>query len=225
MKRFFEFLSELKENNNREWFHANKSRYDELHKEFIAVVKQLVDRISVFDREMAGLDAKSCIFRIYRDVRFSGDKSPYKTHFGAFMAGKGGKTSFYGGYYFHIEPGNSILCGGSWHPAPQILKQLRRDIYDNMDEFVAIMEDKKFKKLYGGLDGESLKKIPEGFPKDLPEKYADILKHKNFVVYCDKPDSFFDAKDWPDKAAEDYKVLYPFNKFLNYTIEALYGSE
>jgi uncharacterized protein (TIGR02453 family) len=218
MKKFFEFLSELKENNNREWFHANKERYDELRKEYIAIIQQLVDGISAFDKEIAGLDAKSCVFRIYRDIRFSGDKSPYKTHFGAFMTGKGGRASAYAGYYFHIEPDNSIICGGSWCPPPPLLKQLRHDIYDNIEEFVAIMEDKKFKKLYNGLDGESLKKMPEGFPKDLPDKYADILKHKHFTVYCDKSDSFFSTKDWLDKAVEDFKILYPFNKFLNYTI-------
>ena len=223
MEQFFEYLKELKENNNREWFKANKSRYDELAKKYAAVVQQLIDKISVFDKEIAGLEAKNCIFRIYRDVRFSSDKSPYKTHFGAFMAGKGGRASSYAGYYFHIEPDNSILCGGSWCPTPQMIKQLRQDIYDNIDDFLAITEDKKFKKLYGGLDGEMLKKIPEGFPKDLPDKVADILKHKNFVVYCDKPDSFFEASDWMDKAVEDYKILSPFNRFLNYTIGEFYG--
>jgi uncharacterized protein (TIGR02453 family) len=223
MKQFFEFLSQLKENNNREWFQTNKSVYDVLHKEYIAIVQQLIDRISGFDKEIAGLDAKSCIYRIYRDLRFSGDKTPYKTHFGAFITGKGGRTSSYGGYYFHIEPGNSILCGGSWCPTLQMLKELRHDIYDNIEEFVAIIEDKKFKKLYGGLDGEALKKIPEGFPKDLPDKYADILKHKNFTVYCNKPDAFFSTKDWLDKAIEDFEVLYPFNKFLNYTIGEFYN--
>ncbi|MDR2147813.1 MAG: DUF2461 domain-containing protein [Tannerella sp.] len=223
MEQFFEFLKELKENNNREWFKANKSRYDELAKKYIAIVQQLIDKISVFDREIAGLEAKNCIFRIYRDIRFSTDKSPYKSHLGAFMAGRGGRASAYGGYYFHIEPGNSILSGGSWCPTPQMVKQLRKDIYDNMDDFLAIMEDKKFKKLYNGLDGEVLKKMPEGFPKDLPDKVADILKHKNFFVYCDKPDSFFKASDWIDKAVEDFRILYPFNQFLNYTIGEFYG--
>jgi uncharacterized protein (TIGR02453 family) len=222
MKQFFEFLSQLKENNNREWFQANKPVYDALHEEYIAIVQQLIDRIAVFDGEVAGLEAKNCIFRIYRDIRFSNDKTPYKTHFGAFLAGKGGRTSSYAGYYFHIEPGNSVLCGGSWCPEPQMLKQLRHDIYDNIEEFVAIIEDKKFKKLYSGLDGEALKKIPEGFPKDLPDKYADILKHKNFTVYCNKLNDFFNTEDWLDRAVEDYKLLYPFNKFLNYTIGEFY---
>jgi adenylate kinase len=85
------------------------------------------------------------------------------------------------------------------------------------------MENEKFKKLFGGLDGEMLKKIPEGFPKDLPDKVADILKHKNFVVYCDKPDSFFNTNDWLDRATEDFNILYPFNQFLNYTIGEFYG--
>ncbi|MDR2385122.1 MAG: DUF2461 domain-containing protein [Tannerella sp.] len=222
MKRIFEFLSQLKTNNNREWFQANKPRFDELHKIYADIVSQLIDGISTFDKEITGLDAKNCIFRIYRDVRFSNDKSPYKTHFGAFITATGVRTSSGGGYYFHIEPGNSILCGGSWHPAPHILKQLRKDIYDNIDEFIAIIEDKKFKSLYGSLEGEMLKKIPEGFPKNIPQKHADILKHKNFTLYCDKPDSFFDTENWIEKVVEEFKILYPFNKFLNYTIGEFY---
>jgi uncharacterized protein (TIGR02453 family) len=225
MNEFFIFLKELKENNNREWFHENKQRYDALHKEFVNIVQQMIERISVFDKEIIGLEAKNCIFRIYRDIRFSSDKTPYKTHFGAYMAGLGGRTSPYGGYYLHIEPDNSLLSGGTWCPTPQMVKQLRKDIYDNANEFLGIMEDRKFKKLYGGLDGETLKKIPEGFPKDLPEKVENILKHKNFIVYCDKPDSFFDSKDWLDKAVDDFKILYPFNQFLNYTIKELLNAK
>ena len=223
MKELFKFLKELQANNNRDWFQENKPRYDVLRKDFVNVVQQLIDKIAIFDPEIAGLDAKSCIYRIYRDIRFSHDKTPYKTHFGAYMTGYGGRTSPYGGYYLHIEPGNSLVSGGVWCPEPAMLKQLRHDIYDNIDEFTTIIGNKKFKKVYGELEGEVLKRIPEGFPKDSP--YENILKHKNFVVSSMKPEEFFYSRNWMDEVADDFSILYPFNKFLNYTIGDFFGKE
>ncbi|MDR1221398.1 MAG: DUF2461 domain-containing protein [Tannerella sp.] len=221
MKAFFKFLKELQANNNREWFKANKPRYDALYRDFVEIVRQLIAGIATFDPEVAGLDAKSCIYRIYRDIRFSPDKTPYKTHFGAYMTGYGGRTSPYGGYYLHIEPGNSLVSGGVWCPEPAVLKRLRHDIYDNVEEFTAIIEDKKFRKVYGELEGEVLKRVPDGFPKDSP--CGDLLRHKNFVVSAMKPEQFFCSKDWIDEAVEDFRLLYPFNRFLNYTVGEFLG--
>ncbi|MDR1381407.1 MAG: DUF2461 domain-containing protein [Tannerella sp.] len=221
MRELFEFLRELRENNNREWFHENKPRYDVLHKNHVAAVQQLIERIAAFDPEIAGLDAKNCIYRIYRDIRFSPDKTPYKTHFGAYMTGFGGRTSPYGGYYLHLEPDSSFVSGGVWCPSPAMLKKLRHDIYDSMDEFTAILENGKFKKVYGQLEGETLRRLPDGFPADTP--HGDILKHKYFVVSSEKPEAFFQSEDWLDRAAEDFRTLYPFNKFLNYTIGEFFG--
>jgi uncharacterized protein (TIGR02453 family) len=221
MKEHFEFLKELRENNNREWFKENKSRYDALYKKFIGIVQQLIAEIAVFDVEIAGLDAGSCVYRIYRDIRFSPDKTPYKTHFGAYMTGYGGRTSSYGGYYLHIEPDNSFVSGGVWCPTPVMLKKLRRDIYDNMEEFIEILENEKFKEVYGELEGEMLKRMPDGFPCDCP--YGEILKHKCFVVSSMKPNTFFFQEDWQGKVAEDFRILYPFNRFLNYTIGEFFG--
>lgn len=223
MKELFTFLKELRINNNREWFKAHKDRYDALHKEFVGVVEQMISRIATFDPEIAGLDAKSCVYRIYRDIRFSTDKTPYKTHFGAYMTGYGGRTSPYGGYYLHLEPDNSLVSGGVWCPDPKMLKQLRRDIYDNIEEFTGILENEKFKKVYGALEGDMLKRMPDGFPKDSPYDY--ILKHKYFVVSNAKPEKFFYSKDWMDEAVEDFRLLYPFNRFLNYTIGEFLGKE
>ncbi len=221
MKELFKFLKELRENNDREWFKENKERYDVLHKEYVGIVQQLIDRIATFDPEIAGLDAKSCVYRIYRDIRFSNDKTPYKTHFGAYMTGFGGRTSPYGGYYLHIEPSGSFVSGGVWCPDPKMLKSLRQDIYDNMEEFTGILENKKFKEVFGGLEGEMLKRMPDGFPKDCPYDY--ILKHKYFVVSSKKTENFFYSEDWFDKVVEEFRILYPFNKFLNYTIGEFFG--
>jgi uncharacterized protein (TIGR02453 family) len=221
MKDYFKFLKELRENNNREWFKKNKVRHEVLHREYINVVQQLIGKIAIFDAEIAGLDAKSCIYRIYRDIRFSQDKTPYKTHFGAYMTGFGGRTSPYGGYYLHVEPDNSFVSGGVWCPSPAMLKKLRHDIYDNVEEFIAILENKKFKKVYGELEGEVLKRMPDGFPRDSP--YENILRHKYFVVSSVKSEEFFYSEDWLEKVMEDFKVLYPFNRFLNYTIGEFFG--
>jgi len=212
----FDFLKELKNNNNREWFKDHKKQYDRLHTWFISEVQDLINWIGVFDPEIANLDAKSCIYRIYRDIRFSKDKTPYKTHFGAYLTGLGGRTSFYAGYYIHLEPGNSLLSGGAWQPAPALLKKLRQTIYVNMDEFLEIIENREFKETYPILEGELQKRMPEGFPVDYP--YADILKHKDFVVMAMKPDAFFNSENWKKQAICDFKKLYPFNRFLNYTI-------
>lgn len=143
-----QFLTELRQNNNREWFQANKDRYDALRKGFIDEVQQLIDRIALFDPEIAGLEAKDCLFRIYRDIRFSPDKTPYKIHFAAYMASCGGRGSERAGYYIHLEPGGCLLSGGVWCPPPALLKALRKDIYENIEDFVAIMEKPAFKKTY-----------------------------------------------------------------------------
>ena len=132
-KELFQFLSELRLHNNREWFQANKPRYDLLHRQFIEVVQELINRMTLFEPELAGLTPKDCIFRIYRDIRFSPDKTPYKTHFGAYIAAYGGRKSEYAGYYLHLEPGASMLAGGVWCPPPALLKLFRKDIYENIE--------------------------------------------------------------------------------------------
>ena len=217
----FDFLKELKDNNNREWFRKHKKRYDKLHAWHIKEVQEVIERIAAFDPEIAGLDAKHCIYRIYRDIRFSHDKTPYKTHFGAYMTGHGGRTGFYAGYYIHLEPEGSFLSGGSWQPPPALLKKLRQDIYNNMEEFLGIIENSAFKQTFSELEGELLKRMPEGFSADSP--YAAILKHKDFVVSAAKPNVFFNTEDWKDMAIKDFKTLYPFNRFLNYTIREFLG--
>jgi uncharacterized protein (TIGR02453 family) len=221
MNELFDFLSELRQNNNREWFQRNKKRYDVLHRQFIDHVQQLIDRLAAFDGEIAGLEAKSCVYRIYRDIRFSSDKTPYKTHFGAYMTGYGGRTSPYAGYYIHLEPQTPMLSGGVWCPPPPLLKKLRRDIYDNMDEFLEIIENPSFKATFPALEGEMLKRMPAGFPPDDPHDY--ILKHKDFIVASVKPESFFCSGDWLERTVEDFRKLQPFNRFLNYTAGEFFG--
>lgn len=220
-KEIFQFLTELRSNNNRNWFTANKSRYDRLLHMFAEDVQQLIDRMALFEPALAGLVPKDCIFRIYRDIRFSPDKTPYKTHFGAYIAAYGGRKSEYAGYYLHLEPGGSMLSGGIWCPPPALLKMLRKDIYENVDEIVEIMEKPDFKHVYPEMMGEALKRMPAGYPTDFP--HGELLRRKDFCVVSYKPDDFFCSPDWIDRTVADFKLLYPFNRFLNYTVDEFYG--
>ena len=218
VSNILEFLRELKENNTREWFAANKPRYQELKEEFEILVDELIARIALWDEEVKTLKAKDCVYRIYRDVRFSPDKSPYKTHFAAYICGFRGKNSGRCGYYFHLEPDGGLLGGGCFCPEPALLKRLRQDIYDNIEEFTSIIRDKEFVSEFKEIDTDGkLKKVPAPFPVDFPE--ADLLKYKNYDIISVKPDKWFESPDVLKKADTVFRKMYKFNRFLNYTID------
>lgn len=222
MEEIFRFLKELRRHNDREWFHANKALYLEVKARHEKFIDNIIRELAKVDGEVDGLTAKDCIFRIYRDTRFSLDKSPYKTHIGAFIA-KGGRMSPRGGYYVHLEPGASLLSGGIWCPPPALLKALRMDIYGNVEEFSEILHEPEFSKYYH-LDGEKLKKVPAPFPKDFPQ--ADWLKYKYYVVTCNEKDSFFEGDGAVDRIVKRLSLILPFNRFLNYTVdESWHGGE
>lgn len=212
------FLQELRENNDREWFAAHKSRYQDLKLGFDGLVEELIAKLGVWDEEVRGLKAKDCVYRIYRDVRFSPDKSPYKTHFGAYICGFRGRNSGRCGYYIHIEPGSCLLGGGCYCPDAALLKRLRKDIYDNIEEFTSILRDPEFCREFPEIDpADKLKKVPAPFPADFPE--GDLLKYKHYDVVSVKPDRWFCSKDLSEKADSVFRTMYKFNRFLNYTID------
>lgn len=213
------FLTELRENNYREWFQENKPRFDTLKAGFTEEIQQLINRIALFEPGFANLEAKDCLFRIYRDIRFSPDKTPYKTHFSAYIS-IGGRSSERAGYYFHLEPGNCLLSGGIWMPPAPLLKKLRQEIYRQIDEFAEIIENPSFKTTFPELEGDVLKRNPAGFP-DSPYNY--IIRHKDFSVASYKPDSFFTGKNWLEDSVETFRQLYPFNQFLNYIVDDYTG--
>ena len=219
MEQILSFLQALKQHNNREWFNQHKDEYSALRLQFEEYVDELIQLMLPYDEELSGLRAKDCLYRIYRDIRFSYDKTPYKTHFAAYLA-KGGKKSPRGGYYLHIEPGNCLLSGGVWSPEPKLLRLLRQAVFDNFEEFREIMENPVFKRLYPGLDGEKLKTVPRPFPKDTPA--SAYLKYKDFVVLGRVQDRYFSGKDWKQNVVTDFRKLIPFNRFLNYTVDELY---
>ena len=140
MAEVFRFLEELRENNNREWFNAHKEWYLTVKAEHEDFINRVILALAVTEPDVDGLTAKDCIFRIYRDVRFSPNKDPYKTHIGAYMV-KGGKQSPRAGYYVHVEPGNCMIGGGIWCPEPSLLKALRKDVFDYIYVFTGIIRD------------------------------------------------------------------------------------
>ncbi|MEZ4984893.1 MAG: DUF2461 domain-containing protein [Saprospiraceae bacterium] len=164
------FLRDLAANNNREWFQANKSRYEAAHTEFLAFVDALIAQIATFDPAIAHYTAKDCVFRIYRDVRFSKDKSPYKTHFGAHISPALKKSEIHtrAGYYLHIEPSATMLAGGAYLPEKDWLKAIRQEIAYNQQEFEAILHHADFSRYFGSIEGEQLKKTPKDYEANHP---------------------------------------------------------
>lgn len=212
----FQFLKELSANNNREWFNAHREQYETARNEFENLLTVLISHISLFDESIRGIEAKDCTYRIYRDTRFSGDKTPYKNHFGGYINAKG-KKSDHCGYYVHIQPDGCLLAGGSYCPSPPLLKALRQAVYDNIEEFQGIVEDPSFKQYFPSVGENFLKTAPKGFPKDYP--HLKYLQCKEYTVYCSQPDSFFLAPDLFDRTDEIFKQLKRFSDFVNFTID------
>ncbi len=217
MKKVLTFLKKLEKNNDRDWFKANKGEYDAAYEEFLAFVEKIIVGISKFDPEIVGLDAKNAIFRIYRDVRFSKDKSPYKTAFGASITPGRGKMSS-AGYYVHVQPKSSMLAGGKYMPEAAELLAIRNAIIDRPKEFLKIEKAKKFKEFFGEISGEKLKTAPKGFAKD--HEMIEYLRLKSFVAY---------HNDIPDKTVLDpkfdryvlsvFKAMKPLNDFMRGALE------
>ncbi|UJF29134.1 DUF2461 domain-containing protein [Kaistella sp. 97-N-M2] len=206
-----QFLKNVAKNNNREWFNENKNIYIEAQQDVLAFLEKLIEDIAGFDEEILKIDPKKALFRIYSDTRFAKDKIPYKTNFGASLGmGKGNKIS---GYYLHIEPGKSFLAGGVYHPEPPVLKEIRREISTNNEEFRKILEQKEFRNNFRGLSVESkLKRVPNDFEKEDP--MAEFLKLKNFIVVHPVSDAALMAKNAAENFGEIYKSMKPLNDFL-----------
>lgn len=214
------FLRSLKKNNNKSWFDANRSAYENARADFGKFIQQVIDKYSRNDADLKNLTAQKCMFRINRDVRFSKDKAPYKKNFAASMD-KGGKKSGLAGYYFHLEPGNSFLGAGIWQPEPDKLKKIRQEIDYCADEFRKTLTSKKFKSAFGGLyTGEDvqLKKLPHGFEKDNPA--GEYLKYKSWMVLREITDAELMSKTLLKKAVDSFALAKPFVRFLNRPLEA-----
>ncbi|MEO5500485.1 MAG: DUF2461 domain-containing protein [Ginsengibacter sp.] len=211
----FKFLKDLKKNNNRPWFEENRGRYLLVKEEFEKFIAFLLLKMKKFDPNLDELEAKNCIFRINRDVRFSLNKTPYKKQFSAYMA-KGGKKSIYAGYYFHLEPGNCFAGGGLWVPEKEELHKVRQEIDYSLAEFKKIITAPGFKKDYNELDreeGQVLINIPKGYEKDNEAGY--FLKLKSFTATCNFSDSSVMENRFIDTLTKNFQTLNPFIDFLN----------
>jgi len=212
-----QFLTTLKNNNNRDWFQAHKPDYEKAKKNFEDFATVLLNNLKSFDETLQNLEIKQCFFRIYRDVRFSPNKEPYKTHFGAYFAKNGGKNSHFAGYYFHLDPEESFFGGGIYMPLPEYLKLIRKEIYYQIDEFKAIINAPSFTKYYDGIEKiEKLKKAPVDFPKDFPD--IELLKNKHFFVshYYNPQNAL--KEDFMNDVINGLKAAKPLVDFINFSV-------
>lgn len=214
-KKIQEFLIDLKFNNNRQWFTKNKDRYEAASREFGLFIDSVIAGLRQLDNSIDISSSKDCVFRIFRDVRFSPNKEPYKTNFGALIA-RGGRKSTNPGYYLHFEPDNSFIGGGIYMPEPKALQAIRSEIYENTQEFKAILSDESFRKYFSEIYGEKLKMAPKGFPRDFSD--IDLLKYKHYAVLHNVTDEFWWASDLLDRVIEIFRIQYKFNRFLTSAI-------
>lgn len=218
-KTTFQFLKGLHRNNNKDWFEANRNAYEQAKQDFIALVGKFLDGIEKKDAAYRGLEPKSCVFRINRDVRFSVNKSPYKNHFGASINAWGRKSAK-AGFYLHVEPGNCFLAAGVWMPPAPYLHAIRQEIDYQTEAFLNIINHSQFKREVGTLDSsDALVNIPKGYSKDHPQ--AQYLRLKSFLA----------LRGWSDKEMLESEIekdlvragntLLPFIHFINQALNDL----
>jgi len=212
----FDFLTQLKANNNRDWFNEHKAFFNEAKASFEASMQQFIDIVHEVDPTVGLLTPKECVFRIYRDTRFAKDKTPYKTNMGGFVA-KGGRKSTAAGYYLHVEPGECMIAGGSYCPPADVLKAIRREIYNFTDEYKAIINGKEFNKVFPQKFEDKLKMAPKGFPKDFED--IELLKYKSFAPLHPATDDELIGDEALQNVKHIIKVLEPHNTFINRGIE------
>lgn len=207
------FLRQLKEHNERPWFEEHKDQYLEAKADFEELIQQILEKYSKTDPDIASLKVKDCVFRIYRDVRFSKNKTPYKTHLAAGI-NKGGKKVHFPGYYLHVEPGgNSYMGGGIWRPSKDILKKIRQEIDYNYEDFLGIIEKGAFQKTFGALsEDDRLVRPPQGYDPDNPA--IDYLKNKSFIAECSLTDKSLTEPDMVKNILALFKKLKLFIDFL-----------
>lgn len=210
-----QFIQDLKHNNNRDWFQANQKRYDVFKRDYKDLVANFITELSKGDESLKHLEFKDCSFRINRDIRFSKDKSPYKTNLGIWMSA-GNKNTNFAGYYVHIEPGASFIAGGVHWPDAADLKKIRREIDGFYEDLESIVEDKEFKKTYGELDRDennSLKTMPKGYDKAHPA--IEFLKLKSITATTKLGDKDISDKNFVANTAKKLLVLKPLVEFIN----------
>lgn len=215
--RLYGFLRELAANNNREWFAEHKPEYLELRRLWEADIDRLIGYMSVWEPRLSHLTAKSSAYRIYRDIRFSPDKTPFKTYFSAAF-NRFGKSSHRAGYYLQMDvTAECGLYGGIWCPDSDMLRKLRKAIVDNIEEFEEIVGNQELKSTFPVWCGESLKTIPKGYDRNHPQ--AEYLRLKDYGRFAPVGAEMFCDPSWPEQVAEKFRIVQPLVEFLNYSID------
>ncbi|MEN6619090.1 MAG: DUF2461 domain-containing protein [Rikenellaceae bacterium] len=222
MQKIINFLNQLQQNNNRLWFEEHKEEYKEVQATFNTFVEALIAGITDFDSSIKNLTIKDCTYRIYRDIRFSNDKTPYKTHMGAFIAPHG-KSGGYSGYYFHIEAkdanyiGGHLLSTGIYHPNPIVVKSIREEIMLNGEQL-----DKVIKSAEGfAIDfSDALKRVPRGFSSD--SKYAEYFKLRDYFLAEHLDEAFIMSENLLENTLREFKKTLLFNNWMNKAAEYAY---
>ena len=228
-KRILDYLKQLMANNSREWYWEHKAEYDAVRADFEEGIKWAIGRIAEFDPSIAHLGVKDCTYRFHRDTRFSNDKSPYKNHFGGYIAAHG-KKALHGGYYLHLEPGHCMVaCGNYWLPT-NILTSCRNEIMANINE-------KDFQKYFGsptassfkaptdvsswdqpqGFGLEKLKTCPSGFPRDW--EHVKYLRMKDYCCWHQVDEDFYQGNQWLDEIERMFRAAKPMMDFINSVID------
>ena len=226
MKTVLQFLRDLAQHNDRAWFNEHKERYLAVQQRWNEFCESLIGEIGAFDPDIARLTLRDCTYRIYRDTRFSPDKSPYKTHFGVFLA-PGGKKSMHAGYYFHVGTGESneypqghMLAAGNYCYEPKAIQILREDISDGWENFqneVLAVADPRFV-----VDQEgALKRVPKGYAPDAP--YADWMRLKSYCLVMNVDDDFITQPDLAKRVADLFRTTKPFNDYINRAVDVGHG--
>lgn len=216
MKQLYNFLSQLSDNNNREWFAEHKAEYEALRAEWLQQVQILINELAVYDPALRHVQAKDCAYRIYRDTRFSHDKTPYKTYFSALISPRG-RHFDRACYYLHMGPDESALYVGLWNPEGRVLKKLRKAIVDNVDEFRETYSSPEAMKYFPEWWGRQLKTAPQGYDRDHPD--IDLLRLTEYGRCNHLTAKFFEKPGWQREAARRFALLKPLNDFLNYSID------
>lgn len=216
-KLIFDFLTELKTNNNKAWFDVNRDRYHLIKKELELFTAEWIIALGKLDVGIASLDSKKCGFRINRDIRFSNNKDPYKTNMGIFL-NPGGKSAWNAGYYLHIEPNNCFFAAGNHQPESIMLGKIRQEIDYNLQDFESIILNKPFNAIFGAMRNENtLKKSPKGYDDTNPA--IAYLRLKEFIVSAKIEDDKIINKLFINDLIELSTIAFPFVDFLNKAID------
>lgn len=217
MKEIFQFLRALRRHNDREWFAAHKQDYLRVKETAENFTARLIAALAGIAPEAARLTPADCTYRIYRDTRFSADKTPYKTHIGIFICPPFGKKSIMAGHYFHLEPDNTFYACGTWYLPPKALKAVRQSIYDEIDEYRSIVESAEFRQYFTSVGEDFLKTAPKGFPKEW--QWIDYLRPRMFCATAPLSEQTVCAPNAIDRLLDMMRQGKRLDDFLNYTIE------